>query len=157
MKRSTPLRIVLVALIMFVAEIVVLRAVGPIMIRRGFVTTPVADHVVVTILLLTAATAVLAPLAARGRNGRARFVGIFAVTAVVSALISPAVERGLGRLAFWYEGREPEGVSAVRVQIEMLGTALDKFRTDVGRYPTTAEGLAALRRRPNADRWDAPI
>jgi general secretion pathway protein G len=29
-----------------------------------------------------------------------------------------------------------------------VGIALDSFRVDVGRYPTTAEGLAALRARP---------
>jgi len=48
-------------------------------------------------------------------------------------------------------------VKAARAQIEMLGTALDTFRLDVGRYPTTQEGLAALRQRPfGADRWDGP-
>jgi len=39
----------------------------------------------------------------------------------------------------------------------MLGTSLDTFRLDVGRYPTSQEGLAALRQRPfGADRWDGP-
>jgi general secretion pathway protein G len=33
-----------------------------------------------------------------------------------------------------------------RAQIEMLGAALDAYRLDVGRYPTTEEGLAALLR-----------
>ncbi len=46
---------------------------------------------------------------------------------------------------------------AARTQIELLSTALDTFRLDVGRYPTTDEGLDALRRKPsNADRWDGP-
>jgi general secretion pathway protein G len=46
---------------------------------------------------------------------------------------------------------------AARTQIELLSTALDTFRLDVGRYPTTDEGLEALRRKPsNADRWDGP-
>jgi general secretion pathway protein G len=154
---STSLRIVLLALIIFVAELVVLRAVGPSVIRGGPDTIRVANHVALTILLLTAATVVLAPLAAWARMRRMRFIGLFAVTAVASALMSPAVGRGLGELVFWYTGHIKDSFPASRLQIEMLGTALDTFRTDVGRYPTTAEGLAALRQRPpNVDRWDGP-
>src|SRR5438128_11147435 len=52
---------------------------------------------------------------------------------------------------------EKAKVKAARAQIEMLGTSLDTFRLDVGRYPTTQEGLAALRQRPSGtDRWDGP-
>jgi general secretion pathway protein G len=48
-------------------------------------------------------------------------------------------------------------VKAARIQIETLGTALDTFRLDVGRYPNSQEGLAALRQRPfGIDRWDGP-
>src|SRR5689334_14911608 len=48
-------------------------------------------------------------------------------------------------------------VGAARAQIHTLGTALDSFRLDVGRYPTTEEGLVALRQKPSsADRWDGP-
>ena len=48
-------------------------------------------------------------------------------------------------------------VKAARAQIELLGTALDTFRLDVGRYPSSQEGLAALRQRPfGTDRWDGP-
>ena len=46
---------------------------------------------------------------------------------------------------------------AAKTQIEMLGGALDSFRLDVGRYPTTEEGLAALRQKPgNTETWDGP-
>lgn len=52
---------------------------------------------------------------------------------------------------------EKAKVRAARAQIELLGTALDTFRLDVGRYPSTQEGLAALRQRPfGTDRWDGP-
>src|SRR5256885_8961397 len=52
---------------------------------------------------------------------------------------------------------EKAKVKAARAQIELLGTALDTFRLDVGRYPSTQEGLAALRQRPfGTDRWDGP-
>lgn len=46
---------------------------------------------------------------------------------------------------------------AARVQLENLRNALDMFQLDVGRYPTTEEGLEALRGRPNsAPRWAGP-
>ena len=46
---------------------------------------------------------------------------------------------------------------SVRVQIELLGTALDTFRCDVERYPTSDEGLQALWRRPaGLVAWDGP-
>jgi len=52
---------------------------------------------------------------------------------------------------------EKAKVRAARAQIELLGTALDTFRLDIGRYPTTQEGLEALRQRPfGLDRWDGP-
>ncbi|MGN2390324.1 type II secretion system major pseudopilin GspG [Pelomicrobium sp. G1] len=44
-----------------------------------------------------------------------------------------------------------------RVQIEAFGKALDQYRLDVGRYPTSEQGLGALVRRPeNEPRWDGP-
>jgi general secretion pathway protein G len=48
-------------------------------------------------------------------------------------------------------------LKSAKVQIEMFGTALDGFRLDVGRYPTTEEGLKALREKPSgADKWEGP-
>lgn len=52
---------------------------------------------------------------------------------------------------------EKATAKAVKAQIELLGTALDTFRLDVGRYPTSQEGLQALNQRPGGvDRWDGP-
>jgi len=46
---------------------------------------------------------------------------------------------------------------AAKAQIELFGTALDAFRLDIGRYPTSEEGLKALREKPsNADNWSGP-
>jgi general secretion pathway protein G len=46
---------------------------------------------------------------------------------------------------------------AAKAQIELFGTALDAFRLDVGRYPTTEEGLKALRERPSGlAGWQGP-
>ena len=49
-------------------------------------------------------------------------------------------------------------VMAAGTQIAELGTALDAFEIDVGRYPTTAEGLRALVEQPTADAmdWNGP-
>jgi general secretion pathway protein G len=52
---------------------------------------------------------------------------------------------------------EKAKLKTARAQIELLGTALDTFRLDVGRYPTSDEGLQSLRQKPGAiDRWDGP-
>ncbi|MGH7770777.1 MAG: type II secretion system major pseudopilin GspG [Candidatus Binatia bacterium] len=52
---------------------------------------------------------------------------------------------------------EKAKVKTAKAQIELLGTALDTFRLDVGRYPTTQEGLEALRRKAGSlERWDGP-
>ncbi|MBQ27585.1 MAG: type II secretion system protein GspG [Nitrospiraceae bacterium] len=46
---------------------------------------------------------------------------------------------------------------AAQAQIEMLGTALDMFRLDVGRYPESSEGLEALREEPSGvEKWEGP-
>lgn len=46
--------------------------------------------------------------------------------------------------------------AAAQAQIEMFGVALDSFRLDVGRYPTTDEHLTVLQVNPGLDRWDGP-
>ncbi len=44
-----------------------------------------------------------------------------------------------------------------KAQIQMIETALDAFRLDVGRYPTTQEGLKVLWKNPgNIKKWDGP-
>lgn len=45
---------------------------------------------------------------------------------------------------------------AAKTQIEMLGQALDAFRLDVGRYPSTSEGLNALVVNPGVEGWNGP-
>jgi len=52
---------------------------------------------------------------------------------------------------------EKAKTKVAKAQVELLETALDTFRLDVGRYPTSQEGLDALRRKPaGVDRWDGP-
>lgn len=72
---------------------------------------------------------------------------VMVIIGLLAALVAPRFIR--------YE--EKAKLNAARAQIELLGTALDTFRLDVGRYPTSQEGLEALRRQPGGiERWDGP-
>src|SRR5213594_1601039 len=47
--------------------------------------------------------------------------------------------------------------TTAKAQIGEFESVLDAFRLDVGRYPTTEEGLQSLRVRPGSlERWDGP-
>lgn len=48
-------------------------------------------------------------------------------------------------------------VKVARAQIQSFQDALDQYRLDVGRYPTTDQGLAALNAQPSGEaRWQGP-
>jgi general secretion pathway protein G len=52
---------------------------------------------------------------------------------------------------------ETANVQTTKTQIESLSAALDMFRLEVGRYPTSSEGLQALiEEPPGVDRWKGP-
>lgn len=72
---------------------------------------------------------------------------VMVILGLLAALVVPS-----------YLGRERKARSqAARTQIELLGTALDTLRLDAGRYPTTREGLEALRTAPpGLAGWDGP-
>jgi len=58
-------------------------------------------------------------------------------------------------------GRVSEAKTATaRTQVELLSVALDNYRLDNGMYPTTEQGLAALRTRPVSEpqprNWRGP-
>lgn len=47
--------------------------------------------------------------------------------------------------------------ATAKAQIEGLGKALDAYRLDTGRYPTTEQGLKALVSKPNDEpKWTGP-
>ncbi len=71
---------------------------------------------------------------------------VVAIVGLLLALVGPKIIRGLGK------GQQ----GATKAQIELLGQALDTFRLDVGRYPTTQEGLGALVTNPGVEKWDGP-
>lgn len=51
-------------------------------------------------------------------------------------------------------------VTTARTQMALIGTALDSYRLDNGGYPTTEQGLQALREKPTRDpvpsNWKGP-
>jgi general secretion pathway protein G len=71
---------------------------------------------------------------------------VMAIIALLAALVGPRLFPKLGK------GKQ----SAAKAQIELLGQALDQFRLDVGRYPSTQEGLNALSANPGVDKWEGP-
>lgn len=72
---------------------------------------------------------------------------VMVIIGLLAALVGPKLFPKLGK------GKQ----SAAKAQIELLGQALDQFRLDVGRYPTTQEGLPALITNPGGlENWDGP-
>lgn len=83
-------------------------------------------------------------------KGGFTLIEIMLVIAILGILVGVAVPRLTGRT-------EEARVQAARLQIENLGLALDAFEYDCGRYPTTHEGLAALREAPGPmPGWKGP-
>lgn len=57
----------------------------------------------------------------------------------------------------YFEQVDKSRVKAAHAQIDALDKALEQFRLDVGRLPTTEEGLAALNTAPNGmANWGGP-
>lgn len=46
--------------------------------------------------------------------------------------------------------------TTARAQIEQFGQALEMMRLDIGRFPTTSEGLESLVNNPGIDGWEGP-
>ena len=69
---------------------------------------------------------------------------VIAIIAVLAAVVAPSVFRNVG------DAKQ----SAVKSQIELFATALNQYRLDNDTYPTTDQGLAALRTQPATG--DAP-
>lgn len=72
---------------------------------------------------------------------------VLVILGLVMGLVGPRV------LGYLSSSRE----RAAQLQIEAFSAALDLFFLDLGRYPSTGEGLEALvRRPPAAERWSGP-
>ena len=69
---------------------------------------------------------------------------VMVILGMLAALVFPKLLPKVGK------GKQ----SAAKTQIELLGQALDQFRLDTGRYPTTSESLNALLTDPGVAGWD---
>ncbi len=72
---------------------------------------------------------------------------VIIILGLISALVAP---KFFGKV-------DKAQTKTTKAQIELLGSALDDFRLDNGRYPTSEEGLNALREKPGElENWDGP-
>jgi len=68
---------------------------------------------------------------------------VMVMIVLLASLVGPKLFPKLG------QGKQ----KAAKAQIAMIEQALDHFRLDVGRYPTTQEGLNALVTNPSLPKW----
>jgi general secretion pathway protein G len=71
---------------------------------------------------------------------------VLVILGLLATVVGPRVMERLGR------GK----AEIAKLQIDQLEGALGMFRFDVGRYPTTAEGLSALNQNPGLQNWTGP-
>jgi len=75
---------------------------------------------------------------------------VIVVIAVLAGLVGPMVFRNVGDAK----------ITAAKAQLELFGLALDQYRLDNDYYPSTAQGLEALRTlpvgEPAARNWRGP-
>lgn len=87
----------------------------------------------------------------RSRLGRSGFtlielLVVLMILGLLAGIVGPKIFGGVGK------GKQ----SAAKTQIEAFGQALDQYRLDTGKYPTTAEGLNALQNSTGVQGWDGP-
>jgi general secretion pathway protein G len=72
---------------------------------------------------------------------------VIAIIGLLAAVLTPVLIGQMGRAR----------VKAARLQVQNIATSLEMFRSDVGRYPTAAEGLDVLVTPPTPeDGWLGP-
>src|SRR5258708_6933180 len=73
-------------------------------------------------------------------------VVVITIIGLIMALVGPRV------LTYLSDSK----AKAAKIQIESFSSALDLYFLDLGRYPTSNEGLAALTQSNNAQGWNGP-
>jgi general secretion pathway protein G len=77
-------------------------------------------------------------------------IELLVVVIIIGLLASLVAPKFFGKLAMSKQ-------KTAKAQIELLGAALDEFRLDNGRYPTTEQGLSSLREKPeDLENWAGP-
>lgn len=84
------------------------------------------------------------------RNGGFTLIELLVVMAIVALLAAFVGPRLFGKLD---EAKQ----KAAQGQIGLFDQGLELFRMDIGRYPTSEEGLKALREKPSGvENWNGP-
>lgn len=84
------------------------------------------------------------------RRGGFSLIELLLVLVILATLAALVVTKFAGR-------SKQAKVTAAQTEVSRLETALDAFEIDVGRYPTSQEGLRALYEQPsNAESWKGP-
>jgi general secretion pathway protein G len=72
---------------------------------------------------------------------------VIVIIGLLAGLVAPRYFDQIGK----------SNTKVAKAQIDSLEKALDQYRLDVGRYPTTEAGLNSLYIKPqNVDKWDGP-
>ncbi len=71
---------------------------------------------------------------------------VMIILGLLAALVGPKLFKKVGT----------SKQKAAKAQISLFESALDAYRLDVGKYPSTEEGLQALRQNPGYKTWDGP-
>ena len=86
----------------------------------------------------------------RGSSNRGfsliELIVVLVILGLLATVVGPKVMDRLGR------GK----AEIAKLQLDQLEGALGLFRFDVGRYPSTAEGMAALIDNPGIENWAGP-
>jgi general secretion pathway protein G len=72
---------------------------------------------------------------------------VLAIIALIAAVLTPGLIGQLGRAR----------AKTAQMQVDSIAASVEMFRSDVGRYPTSGEGLTSLVTQPaGADGWTGP-
>lgn len=72
---------------------------------------------------------------------------VLVIIGLLAGIVGPRLFKNVGK----------SEITTARAQIDALGKALDQYRLDVGHYPSTQDGLAALTTKPgNEPNWNGP-
>ena len=72
---------------------------------------------------------------------------VIAIIALIAAVLTPGLINQLGRAR----------AKAAQLQLESIASSIESYRSDVGRYPTEQEGVAALvKEPPGVEGWSGP-